>query len=356
MAPEDKIRVLLVDDSALVRRVVGAMIDAEPDLELVGSEANGKLALEACDRVDPDIVILDVEMPEMNGVDTVAILRARYPRLPVIMFSAYTQEGAAITIEALTRGAADFVTKPSQEGPAGMSLAKVRDTLLAKIRGLARSGRKRTKIERVTTVEPVAVTPPKGDAGTVQIVCMAVSTGGPSALETVLAALPANFPVPIVVVQHMPATFTCHLAKRLASRCSLEVSEARDAEIPRPGTVIIAPGDVHLLLKKTTNVVRLLTNREAPENACRPSADVLFRSAAAAYGSATLAVVLTGMGQDGLAGCRQIRQAGGQIVVQDEASSVVWGMPGAVARAGLADRVLPIDQIAADVIHRVMGN
>ena len=355
MAAPDRIRVLIVDDSALVRLLLSQIIAQDPELELAGAEMSGQAALDKLATLRPDVVVLDVEMPGLSGVETVAAMRGRYPRLPVIMFSAHTAEGAAVTIEALSRGAADYVTKPAQMADAATALATVRAQLLPKIKGLGQMRRK--------PIPPASDASPANDSAgggslvrpVVELVCMASSTGGPNALEVVLAALPASFPVPIVLVQHMPPLFTRQLADRLATKCAIRVREAEAGEMLTPGTVLIAPGDYHLVVRRRSRDPFVITSQAPPENSCRPAADVLFRSAAEIFGAQALGVVLTGMGQDGLVGCQAIRAAGGRVVVQDEETSVVWGMPGAVFRAGLASKALPIDKIAAEIVRRVLA-
>jgi two-component system chemotaxis response regulator CheB len=351
----NRIRVLIVDDSVVVRLMLQHLIREDPLLQFAGAESSGQAALDNLDTLRPDIVILDVEMPGLNGVETVAAIRARDPRLPVIMFSSHTEDGAAVTIEALSRGASDFVTKPSQTTSAEAAMAFVREQLLAKIKALGTV--RRHPLSRATQDVPE----PSLGTGTlkeknrslVQLVCLAASTGGPEALETVLTALPASFPVPIAIVQHMPPFFTKQLAKRLAEKCPIWVREAQSGESLDPGVALLAPGDFHLQVRRGDQRGYVITNSDPQENSCRPAADVLFRSAAKEFGNQALAVVLTGMGQDGLKGCEALRHAGSQVVIQDEATSVIWGMAGAVARAGLAAKVLPIDRIAADITRRV---
>lgn len=348
---DTRIRVLIVDDSVVVRLMLQELIREDPLLVLAGAESSGQAALDKLEVLRPDVVIMDVEMPGMNGVETVAAIRARAPRLPVIMFSSHTEDGAAVTIEALSRGAADFVTKPARTASADASMTLVREQLLPKIKALG-NVRQRPR--------PASVQPAEFSSGVIsakrsliEIVCLAASTGGPEALEKVLTSLPVNFPVPIAIVQHMPPFFTKQLAKRLSEKCAIRVHEAQSGEPLEPGTALIAPGDFHLLVRRRDSRCYALTNTDAPENSCRPAADVLFRSAAEAFGNQVLAVVMTGMGQDGLKGAEAVQKSGGRVVVQDEATSVIWGMPGAVFRAGYAAKELPIDQIAAEIIRRV---
>ncbi len=344
-----KTRVLIVDDSVVIRRLLTTVLAGDPDIEVVGAAANGHIALGKLPQVNPDVVILDVEMPEMNGLETLAVLRRDYPLLPVIMFSALTEKGAVHTLEALSLGATDYLTKPTNAGSADAATAKVREELIPRIKALHRP-----TIARVASPpRPVVAAAPRPPAGeTVDVVAIGVSTGGPNALAALLPRLPAGLPTPILVVQHMPPLFTRFLADRLNGQCGLAVREGAPGEKVEPGTVWIAPGDWHMVVERAAGGVELRTHQAPPENSCRPAVDVLFRSVASVYGPRILAVVLTGMGQDGLRGAEEIHDCGGRVVVQDEASSVVWGMPGFIANAGIADRVLPLDQIAQEIIRR----
>jgi two-component system, chemotaxis family, protein-glutamate methylesterase/glutaminase len=343
------IRVLVVDDAVVARRLVADVLGGAPGIEVVGTASDGRLALAKLAATNPDVVILDVEMPVMDGMATLAAIRRERPRLPVIMFSTLTERGAAATLEALALGAADYVTKPASAGSAGLAMERVREELIPKVRAvtgrLPRPGAAASAGPRVAW----PARPPQQP----EIVAVGTSTGGPNALAALLAALPADLGVPLVVVQHMPPVFTRLLAERLAGKCRLRVAEGVAGASLEPGQVWIAPGDHHMLVVREGTAVRLATNQDPQENSCRPAVDVLFRSVAAAYGGRGLAVVLTGMGQDGLRGCERLREAGGQVLAQDEASSVVWGMPGFVARAGLAERVLPLGQIADEIVRRV---
>jgi two-component system chemotaxis response regulator CheB len=350
-----KLRVLIVDDSVVIRRIVSDIISGDPDLEVAGVAANGRIALDKIPQTNPDIVTLDVEMPEMDGLQALKGLSKTYPRLPVIMFSTLTERGSTATIDALSLGASDYVTKPANVGKVGEGMARVRDDLIPKIKALC--GRAVTigakpSVSLVGRVPAPKLSIRTGTRG-VEIVAIGTSTGGPNALADLLPGLPADFPVPMLVVQHMPPVFTKLLADRLATRSSLPVVEGSAGDELRPGKIWIAPGNYHMALEKTANGARIGLNQEPPENSCRPAVDVLFRSVTEIYGAATLGVVLTGMGQDGLRGCEHIREAGGRVLVQDEASSVVWGMPGFVARAGLADKQLPLSQLAGEIVRLV---
>jgi two-component system, chemotaxis family, protein-glutamate methylesterase/glutaminase len=355
-----KIRVLIVDDSVVVRRLVADALSADPDCEVVGSAANGKIALAKIPQVNPDVVTLDIEMPEMDGLVTLAEIRKTHPRLPVIMFSTLTERAAASTLKALTLGASDYVTKPSG-GSIAASLQQVRDQLLAKVRALGAGvlGDPRTAVRpRIPAlpVAPATARAPSASMAHIEVLAIGCSTGGPNALTTVLEAFPQSLPVPAVIVQHMPPIFTRLLADRLRAHTNLSVREAQGGEVLAPGEIWIAPGDYHMMVRREGMTRRLVLTQAPHENSCRPAVDVLFRSVAECYGGHTLAVILTGMGQDGLRGCEHVREVGGQIVAQDEATSVVWGMPGYVANAGLADAVLPLGQVAAEIVRRVGGS
>jgi len=351
-----RIRVLVVDDAVVVRRLVTDVIAADPALEVAGTAANGRIALAKIPQINPDIVTLDVEMPEMNGLETLAAIRKQYPALPVIMFSTLTQRGAATTIDALSLGANDYVTKPANVGSVVEAIQCLREQLVPKLK---------LWCTRVTRHESVALRPggsfayvaaPRKTAAhssLIEALAIGVSTGGPNALSALLPQLPGDLPVPTFIVQHMPPVFTKLLAERLGTLSPLKVSEAVSGVEACPGHVYVAPGDYHMVVKSEGLVKRIRTNQDQPENSCRPAVDVLFRSVAAVYGPGTLGVVLTGMGQDGLRGCEHIREAGGQILAQDEASSVVWGMPGFVARAGLADLIVPLREVAGEIVRRV---
>jgi two-component system, chemotaxis family, protein-glutamate methylesterase/glutaminase len=330
----EPISVLVVDDSVVVRRIVTSILSEDPGIQVVGTAASGRSALEKI-----------IEMPEMDGLETLRQLRRLHPGLPVIMFSTLTERAAAATLEAISLGARDYVTKPGTVGSASAALDTVRSELVPKIRALVPRG-PRTP---AATARPAAVDAPRVRSEPHGILAIGSSTGGPDALTTIVRELPADLPVPVVIVQHMPPIFTRLFAQRLDRASRLTVVEARHGLRLEPGLVAVAPGDSHLLVVEEQGALRVATNRETRQNGCRPSVDVLFGSAADVLGARVLACVLTGMGHDGLRGCQRLQAAGAEIVVQDEATSVVWGMPGAVVAAGLADRVRPLPAIAADL-------
>ena len=347
-----KIRVLVVDDSVVVRRMMSNILDGDPELEVVGVAANGKIALAKMSQVNPDVIILDVAMPEMDGLETLGAIRQRDRHLPVIMFSALTEFGASATLDSLSLGATDYVTKPQNLKSKEAALQHIQEQLIPKIKVFCAKPN-HSRQGRVTF--PQSLVKPSystRNQGKVEIVAIGVSTGGPNALDAILPKLPADFPVPIVIVQHMPPVFTKRLAERLTQKCQIKVAEGFTSGTVEPGLAWIAPGDFHMVVEQQGTKVQIRTHQEAPENSCRPAVDVLFRSVAKIYGAGTLGVVLTGMGQDGLHGCQCIREVDGQVIVQDEATSVVWGMPGIVANSGLANQVIPLPEVASEIMLR----
>ncbi|MFC3992122.1 protein-glutamate methylesterase/protein-glutamine glutaminase [Actinoplanes siamensis] len=376
------ISVLVVDDSVVVRRLIVDALGEAPGIQVVGTAANGLLAQAKIDQLKPDVVTMDIEMPEMNGIEAVRELRKRHAVLPVIMFSTLSAAGASATLEALSAGATDYVTKPSNVGSVKESIAAVREQLVPKIQALggrrrppaaappggqvpaagarpgalpARPGLPPASAARPATVGPAPVRPAtrRGTQGRIDILAIGSSTGGPDALTKVLLGLPADLPVPVVITQHMPPVFTKMFAERLDRSTPLRVVEAGDGMELAAGTVYIAPGDRHLIFNRRGTATLTQLSNAPQENSCRPAVDVMFRSVAALYGGTAFAAVLTGMGQDGRGGAKVLRDAGAEILAQDEASSVVWGMPGAVAGAGLADEILPLDRIAGALLNRV---
>ena len=348
------VSVMVVDDSVVVRRLVSDVLAADPGIEVVGTAANGKVALAKIPQLNPDVVTLDIEMPVMDGLETLVALRKSYPELPVIMFSTLTERGASATLDALERGASDYVTKPANVGSVQASMEAVRSQLVPKVKSLAARRRPLADAGVTPALQPRPVrTPVTVPSALVEVVVVGVSTGGPDALTTLVGALPATLPVPVVVVQHMPPVFTALFAKRLDSKSALSVSEARSGDRVTPGRVLVAPGDFHLRLKADRAGVVALLDQGTPENYCRPAVDVLFRSAQEVYGAGVLAVVLTGMGADGARGATRVTDAGGAVLVQDQATSVVWGMPGAVLAAGVPAEVLPLAELAGAIQSRL---
>lgn len=361
-----KIRVLVVDDAVVMRRLISEALGKDPEIEVSGTAPNGRIALAKVNQSVPDVVTLDVEMPEMDGVETVRELRKTHPTLPVIMFSTVTQRGAVTTLEALSAGASDYVTKPANVGSVLESISRLQEELVPKIKALCHRGpavpvstaKRLMPAGAVRPAVPVkAMTATVGVvAGSAEVLCIGASTGGPNALVELFSGIPANFPLPVLVVQHMPPLFTQMLAERLGKSGKLRFMEGADGQRVLPGEVYIAPGGRHMEVVRRSSGPFLRLHDGPPENSCRPAVDVLFRSIAACYGGRALAVILTGMGQDGLRGCEVLKNSGARIVVQDEASSVIWGMPGAVANAGLPDRILPLGQIAGEINRNTMGS
>ena len=352
--------ILIVDDSAVMRSLLRSVVCADANLEVAGTAADGESALRAIETLHPDLILLDVEMPVMDGLITLRQLRARGHRMPVIMCSSLTQRGAKVTIEALACGASDYVTKPAGQASREAATRALAQELVPKIHALTGQLQPQPQpvfpgAARMSLTLPMAPAHKAQPVSSVPVVlAIGVSTGGPAALDVLLPALPGNFPLPILIVQHMPELFTKLFAERLDGRCRLRVREAAEGDPVRAGIIYIARGNWHMevLAAAWAGQSPTLHLSQGPlENHCRPAVDALFRSAAAVYGSGVLAVVLTGMGSDGLAGCRTIRDHGGSVLAQDEATSTVWGMPGAVANAGLAHNVLPLNAIVPEILR-----
>jgi two-component system, chemotaxis family, protein-glutamate methylesterase/glutaminase len=344
------IRVLVVDDAVVVRKLLTTVIDEDPELEVVGIAANGVIALSKIEALKPDIITLDVEMPEMDGIATLREIRKRDRSLPVIMFSTLTERGATATLEALALGASDYVTKPANVGSVTAAMEAVRQELIPKIKAFCRRGAPQPPPPPLTM--KVESAPPTGRCN---LVAIGSSTGGPNALTTVLAQLPAGFDKPIVIAQHMPAVFTRYLAQRLDAGSKIRVREAVHGDMLEPGLALVAPGDHHMTVRRTAGGTAVVLDQSPPVNFCRPAVDVLFKSAAEVFGGDVLAVVLTGMGHDGRDGCAALKQRGATVIAQDQATSVVWGMPGAVHQSGLADATLPLDDVGHAITQRASG-
>jgi len=385
METKRPIRVLAVDDSAVMRSVLRNLFQTRgkkhssdlPEMDLCGVVENGVECLAAVLRLRPDVVVLDLEMPRMHGLDVLERLRLEEPGLPVIMCSSYTERGARSTLDALAMGAADYVMKPNEQSDAATAMETLASQLLPKIAVLGGAGFTMLSDVRAKTTQQVIaeskLNPSRAAAGTstaggsigarVEIVVIGVSTGGPSALEAVLPRLAEDFAVPVMIVQHMPKLFTGELAERLDRHCALRVREAHDGAEVRPGTIWLAPGDAHMEVahaaegraiggaRVSRTVVQLHQQRTL--NHCKPSVDYLFCSAAKLYGAGTLALVMTGMGSDGLTGARRVHEAGGVVLTQDATTSAVWGMPGRVFQAGLSREPLPLASLAGELTRRV---
>lgn len=353
-----KIRLLTADDSAVVRRLVSESIKNCSRIEIVAAARNGREAVSLYEQHQPDVVLLDVEMPVMDGISALRELRKINRNVPVLMFSALTIRGAEATLDALSMGANDYVAKPGRAESIEQSMAYVQRELVPRI--LHWGSRFTGPTTQPQAVKPVAAEParpvaaaPRRSAAPVDVIAIGSSTGGPNALATVLDGLPGDLSVPVLIVQHMPPVFTKLLAERLNRSSALTVLEAQDGMPIRPGEALIAPGGYHMTVATAGLERKVQLNQEPPENSCRPSVDALFRSVAHIYGANTQAVIMTGMGKDGLEGCRLLRQQNARILSQDEASCVVWGMPKAVCDAGLADRIVPLGDIHVELISAV---
>ena len=345
-----------MDDAVVMRKIIAEALSRDSDIEVVGVAANGSIALQKLTQINPDVITLDVEMPDMDGLATLREIRKTHPKLPVIMFSTLTSRGAATTLDALSAGATDYVAKPSNMGNVGECIERLQTELIAKVKVHCRhlgveTAHTAPKIFSATP-RPLVPVLPSASRTPVEIVCLGTSTGGPNALAEVFKNVPSDFPVPIVIVQHMPPLFTAMLAERLSSTTPIKFHEGAEGQLIEPGHAYVAPGGRHMEIIRLSGQLRVHLTDAPPENSCRPAVDVLFRSVVAACGGNVLGVIMTGMGQDGLRGCELIREKRGQIVVQDEATSVVWGMPGYVAQAGYADKIVPLNQIAAEMIQR----
>ncbi len=362
-----RIRLLIVDGSSTARHTLSRLFDQHREFEIVAAVASGRMALAKLQDLHPDVVVLDVARPDMEGLKTLATIRETHPALPVIMFSRLTERGSQTTVDALLLGATGYVTKP--ESNADFERC-VQGELTTKIKSSGTRQHKPIPPSVTTSIREGEVSSGLQDSPTVtksrsagasasreatynaEIVAIATSTGGPNALATLLSALPPEFVTPIVIVQHMASGFTTSLAESLRRQTGRNVQEVGTVQPLTAAAVWIAPGGRHLVVNRQGVAVQVAPHDDAPEDGCRPSANVLFRSVADVFGPVSLAVVLTGMGNDGLAGCRAIRQAGGTILVQNEASSIAWGMPGQVATAGLADEVLSLTDLPQEICRR----
>jgi len=362
------IRILVVDDSVVIRQMVSQILAEDPEFTVAGVAGDGKIALARIDQLSPDLVTLDVEMPVMNGLEALAEIRKRHPKLPVIMFSTLTERGAGATIEALSLGASDYVTKPSNTMSQDEARHRIRAELNPKIKALCRARGQSAQPARSATPRSTGtqlLEMPKATRGTgtrsgkrkIEIVAIGTSTGGPNALGVVVPEFPKDFPVPVVIVQHMPPIFTRMLAERLASRSLIAVREGVQDATLEPGVAWIAPGDYHMTVKRgQAGALCLHLNRDPQVNSCRPAVDALFRSVAETCAANVLAVVMTGMGSDGVRGAERIQKGGGEVIVQDERTSVVWGMPGFTFNEGYADAVYPLDQLQVEITRRVLAS
>ncbi|MBI5575310.1 MAG: chemotaxis response regulator protein-glutamate methylesterase [Deltaproteobacteria bacterium] len=348
------VRVLIVDDSAFMRSALGKMLSSDPEVEVAGTARDGLDALDKVVQLKPDLVTMDVEMPRMDGIEALRRIMASNP-VPVIMVSSLTMAGAKATLEALEIGAVDFI--PKNLSDLSINIVNIREILLEKVKQIGR--RRIVPPRRFTAVRPEA-SPPRPDPSgyrierRIGIVAIGTSTGGPKALQEVLPKLPKEFPVPVVVVQHMPPAFTGPFAERLNELCRVSVKEAEEGESLKPGVVFVAPGRGHMSIRKGRTgecVVSVSENR--PDLIYRPSADVMLASVAEVFPGRALGVILTGMGNDGEKGMRAIKSGGGRTIAEDESTCVVYGMSRSVVEAGLADKVVPLQEVAGEIVNAV---
>lgn len=354
-------RVLIVDDSGFFRRRIKEMLSSDPRLEVVGEAADGRQAVEEAVRLKPDVITMDIEMPVLDGISAVREIMQRQPT-PVLMFSSLTFDGARATLDALEAGAVDFL--PKRFSDISSNADKAREQLQERVRTVAAGARPGTPVSRARTT-PAATGPAPAAGGTaaresatptrrasagpsasdLDLVVIGASTGGPVALQRVLSALPASFPVPILLVQHMPANFTTAFAQRVDGMSQLRIREAADGDTLEVGSALLAPGGQHMGVRRRGGVLSVRSIEPQDGEFYKPSVDVALREATRACGGRVLGVILTGMGADGCEGARELKRRQGHIWSQDEATSVIYGMPGAVAKAGLTDREMPLTDI-----------
>lgn len=345
-----KIRVFIVDDTAVVRRMITGIIENDPEMEVVGQASNGKEALDLIQTVNADIITMDIEMPVMDGISTVKEIRKFDRKTPILMLSSLTLTGAEQTFDALIAGATDYITKPSNSSDLAHSLEKLTLQLLPRIKSIYHKSH-RLEIPQTLVAPKTGIS--KSKLPKPEILCIGTSTGGPNALDQFFQNLNRSIPIPILIVQHMPPVFTKKFAERMDTKFVNTFHEAMDGQLIEKGHVYIAPGGKHMEAVADGDSRYIKLHEGDLENSCRPSVDPLFRSVARIYKSKALSIILTGMGQDGLKGCKEILKLGGKNIVQDKATSIVWGMPRAVSEANLADKTLPLNRIHEEVIHRL---
>lgn len=359
------LQVLVVDDTITYRKIASDVLAGVPGVEVIATAANGKIALQRIEQYHPDLLLLDLEMPEMDGLEVLRRLKESGQDVSVIMLSAFTDDGAKATMKALELGAFDFILKPT-----GGSMEQNTQRLEAELRGKLEAFVRTHGIRRMLQHAAPGLAEPPARPGTEPkpslpatpgqrevvltrpaVVALGISTGGPQSLTQMLPKLPGDLPVPILIVQHMPPVFTRSLAEDLDSRCALEVREAADGQFVVPGQILIAPGGKQMKVQRDSGSVVVRITDDPPELSCKPSVNYLFRSVAEVYGGNALGVIMTGMGNDGTRGCRLLKERGATIVAQDRASCVVFGMPRELVEQGIADVVAPLDALAGEIVR-----
>jgi two-component system chemotaxis response regulator CheB len=344
------IRILIVDDSSPIRQAISSLLTEEHDMQVVGIAPNGRMGVEKVSQVRPDVVLLDIEMPEMDGMTALKLIRKDHANLPIIMFSALTKKGATQTLEALALGADDYVAKPSMQANLNAAMENCKNELVPKIRALC--GRATADKEVAARVQPAN---PGKVSSRAEVVVLTASTGGPNALAELLPRFPANCPVPIIVVQSMLPLLVKSFVEKLQSQCRMKVLETGAAQPMIPG-IYVATGQKHTVVEQVGGEIHILAKEGEPDHSHLPSVDILLRSLASVYGSHCLVGVMTGMGNNGVRGCENVRSLGGEILVQDQASSKVWGTASAVLEAGLAHGVLPLNSFYDHICKRILAS
>ncbi|MBZ5526581.1 MAG: chemotaxis-specific protein-glutamate methyltransferase CheB [Acidobacteriia bacterium] len=344
------IRILIVDDSSPIRQTISSLLTEEDDMQVVGIAPNGRMGVEKVTQVRPDVVLLDIEMPEMDGMTALKLIRKDHANLPIIMFSALTKKGATQTLEALALGADDYVAKPSMQANLDEALENCKNELVPKIRALCgRAAADKTLAARVQPANPARL------SSHADVVVLTASTGGPNALAELLPRFPANCPVPIIVVQSMLPLLVKSFVEKLQGQCRMKVLESGAAQPLLPG-IYVATGQKHTVVERVGNEIHIVAKESVADNQHVPSTDILLQSLTNAYGGNCLVGVLTGMGNNGVKGCELVRSLGGEILVQDQASSKVWGTASAVLEAGVAHGVLPLNGFYDHIRRRILAS